>query len=431
MRATSTAGAKVLKPGSSGAKQVKSKLDRLSKNKNDKEAEEGVPSEASKGGKPAMVKGKGAAEEPQRKRKQGPGGGSSSFGTTVSFVEKGASKHPKFLQSSIDTALVAQSKKIVLDDIAKASRAAKKETVERTPGKSGNFLGGREDKIAPVVVEMLPPEVRAATEGFNKFWTERWQNYVATCDAVDLTSTLVSQTARAFGVALECQTVLADIQSRNRASRDELEKVKAELAEKVEANIELRIQRDVDDSKRDGLLAEIEDLKKEVHESQCEVAALTKKVEISDNHQKVTAEALEKANLELTGARDAGQFMEKELRWLEAEVKRYEADVVEAGDIAVKNYVANFHHTEEYRRFGLYWSKVAYEEVFERLGEVHPQLDVSELKAEFLEEEVPQTPAEEGEVVELGPEDVPAEEPQPVEVPPSTENIPTPPPPAP
>lgn len=157
----------------------------------------------------------------------------------------------------------------------------------------------------------------------------------------------------------------------------------------------------------------------------CEVAALTKNVEISDNQQKVTAEVLEKANLELAGARDANQFMEKELKWHEVEVKKYEADVIEAGDIAMRNYIANFHLTEEYHRFGMYSSRVAYQEVFERLEEVHPGLDVSELKAEFLEEEVPQTPAEEGEVVELEPEDVPTEEPQPAE------DAPAPPPPAP
>lgn len=141
MKATSTAGAKALKPGSPGAKQVKSKLDCLSKSKNDREAEEEVQKEAPKGGKPALAKSKGVADEPQKKRKLGPGGGSSSFGTTVSLSEKGASKQPKLLQSSIDAALVAQSRKIVLDDVAKAEGTTKKKVMERTPGKSGNFLG--------------------------------------------------------------------------------------------------------------------------------------------------------------------------------------------------------------------------------------------------------------------------------------------------
>lgn len=49
-------------------------------------------------------------------------------------------------------------------------------------------------------------------------------------------------------------------------------------------------------------MAQIEALKKEVYESQYEVASLTKKVEVSNDHQKVTAKALKKANLELAGA---------------------------------------------------------------------------------------------------------------------------------
>lgn len=47
----------------------------------------------------------------------------------------------------------------------------------------------------------------------------------------------------------------------------------------------------------DFSLAEIESLKKEFYMCQCDVGLLTKKVETSDNHQKLVAEALEKANL--------------------------------------------------------------------------------------------------------------------------------------
>lgn len=58
----------------------------------------------------------------------------------------------------------------------------------------------------------------------------------------------------------------------------------------------------------DSVIAKIELLKMEVHESQCEVASLTKKMETSNNHQKLTVEAQEKANLELTGHKYSNKF---------------------------------------------------------------------------------------------------------------------------
>lgn len=56
-------------------------------------------------------------------------------------------------------------------------------------------------------------------------------------------------------------------------------------------------------AKLDSTLAEIKTLKRELHESQCKVVSLTKKVETLSNHQKLTSEALEKAKLELTSPR--------------------------------------------------------------------------------------------------------------------------------
>lgn len=65
----------------------------------------------------------------------------------------------------------------------------------------------------------------------------------------------------------------------------------------------MKAQRVEDCIKLKSTLAQIEALKKEVYRSKYEVASLTKKVEISNNHQKVTAKALEKKNRELIGPR--------------------------------------------------------------------------------------------------------------------------------
>lgn len=51
-----------------------------------------------------------------------------------------------------------------------------------------------------------------------------------------------------------------------------------------------------------------------VHESQCEVAFLTKKVEISNNHQRLVLEALEKAKLELVALEDSNKFYEHQIK---------------------------------------------------------------------------------------------------------------------
>lgn len=52
---------------------------------------------------------------------------------------------------------------------------------------------------------------------------------MSTCDELDLMVTLISQSARTFGVALECHEVLANIQSRNKALVDKLASAEEEL----------------------------------------------------------------------------------------------------------------------------------------------------------------------------------------------------------
>ncbi|XP_022868626.1 uncharacterized protein LOC111388175 [Olea europaea var. sylvestris] len=287
-----------------------------------------------------------------------------------------------------------------------AEEEAAKEKPVREKGKSPNFLAGREEELAPALVEALPEEIRSAIESFYKFWTERWQLHASSCDATDLTRALVSQSARTFRLALECREALSEFQTRIHSSEGKAaslaEEVKAAKAEAEEA----KAQRVEEAAKLESALAQIEALKKEVYESQCEMASLTKKVEVSNEHQKVIAEALEKANLSLAGARDAYQFLEGQAKWYmsDASVAREEART--AREEAVKEYIANFHTTEEYKSFSSYWRNFAYAEVLERAEELYPNLDLAQLRSEFVDE-VPQTPAEEVQ----GDEEVDAEAP--------------------
>lgn len=127
---------------------------------------------------------------------------------------------------------------------------------------------------------MMPSEVQDATVDFYKFWIDRWQSYTSNYNAVDLIATLVSQSARAFVMALECQEMLKDVQTHSKESIDKLASA-AEEMKKIDTEAkDLRTQQVKDMAKLDFASAEIEVLKREVHESQCQVASLTKKVGI-------------------------------------------------------------------------------------------------------------------------------------------------------
>lgn len=88
--------------------------------------------------------------------------------------------------------------------------------------------------------------------------------HVSTCDTEDLTAALVSQSARAFGVALECLVALADIQSMNKSSVDKLAAVEEEIKKLRSEDEATRDEKIEDATKVDSALAEIEALKREV-----------------------------------------------------------------------------------------------------------------------------------------------------------------------
>lgn len=71
--------------------------------------------------------------------------------------------------------------------------------------------------------------------------------------------------------------------------------------------------------------------------------SLTKKVETYNNHQTLTVEALEKANLDLQGTRDANQFLEGQIKCYINDAKKVKAEAMVAMEKAVKEYIANFH----------------------------------------------------------------------------------------
>ncbi|XP_022852599.1 protein bangles and beads-like [Olea europaea var. sylvestris] len=164
---------------------------------------------------------------------------------------------------------------------------------------------------------------------------------------------------------------------------EELKAVRAEVEE-------ARAQKLEEMAKLESALAQIEALKKEV--------------EVSNEHQKVTIEALEKANRSLTGAQEAYHFLETQVKWYVDDASHAREEAQRAREETVQEYVANFHNTDEYKNFSAYWRNFAYAEVMERAEELYPNLDLTQLRSEFVDE-VPQTPAEDvqgNEAAEVG-----------------------------
>ncbi|XP_022871745.1 uncharacterized protein CG45076-like [Olea europaea var. sylvestris] len=338
LKATSTAKARPLKPGSSGVKEVRGRVERLSKDCTPRASEEASTKRPEK---PKEPRGKEKVYEETKKRKLVHISSSAGkFGTSVSnrAEQTGESKL-----------------------LPAASKAIKMEMVREVEAE-----------------EAREEAARRAAEAAEEEAAEEKPLHASSCDATDLTRALVSQSARTFGLALECREALSEFQTRTHASEGKAaslaEEVKAAKAEAEEA----KAQRVEEAAKLESALTQIEALKREVYESQCEV----------------TAEALEQANLALAGARDANQFLEGQAKWYmnDASVAREEART--AAEEAVKAYIANFHTTEEYKSFSAYWRNFAYTEVLERAEELYPNLDLAQLRSEFVDE-VPQTPAEE------------------------------------
>ncbi|XP_022874284.1 uncharacterized protein LOC111393122 [Olea europaea var. sylvestris] len=265
---------------------------------------------------------------------------------------------PKLLEATSKAVKIEMVRRAEAEEAARkqaevAEEEAAKQRPARVQGKSPSFLTGREEPLAPALVEALPFEIRGATENFYKFWMDRWQLHTFACDARDLTRDLM------WTQSSERKT--ASLANELKAARAEVEEARAQKLE--------------ESTKLESALAQIE-------------------VEVSNDHQKVTAEALEKANKELAGAQDAYKFIEGQIKWYVDDAAHAKEEAQNAREETMKAYIANFHNIEEYKSFSTYWRNFAYAEVMERAEELYPNQDLSQLRSEFMDE-VPQTLADE------------------------------------
>ncbi|XP_022881033.1 axoneme-associated protein mst101(2)-like [Olea europaea var. sylvestris] len=232
LKATSTVKARPLKSGSSGAKEVRGRVEHLSKDSTSRASEEGTQRQE----KPKEPRGKEKVPEEAKRRKL--------VHVTSSEAE-------------------AEAEEAREEAARRAAEAAEEEATKQKPlrekDKSPSFLASREETLASALVEDLPQEIRSSEEK------------------------------------------RASLAEELKAAKAEAEEGRAQKVEEL--------------AKLESALTQIEALKKEVYESQCEVASLTNKVEVSNEHQKVTAEALEKANAHLASSQEAYQFLEGQVKW--------------------------------------------------------------------------------------------------------------------
>lgn len=62
---------------------------------------------------------------------------------------------------------------------------------------------------------MLLPEVQIATSTFHKFWTNSSQSFIETSKCEDVFTTMVSQTMKLFGIAIEVEALAKNLPNRN------------------------------------------------------------------------------------------------------------------------------------------------------------------------------------------------------------------------
>lgn len=109
---------------------------------------------------------------------------------------------------------------------------------------------------------------------------------------------MVSQMMRAFRTAIEAEALNKNFMNKIKrliARASEVEEATKKALLEVEALKKSQAEESV---KLASTMSKIESLKKEVHLSKSEVASLTKWVETSNAHQKLTVEALDAANKE-------------------------------------------------------------------------------------------------------------------------------------
>ncbi|XP_022898759.1 uncharacterized protein LOC111412186 isoform X2 [Olea europaea var. sylvestris] len=169
------------------------------------------------------------------------------------------------------------------------------------PSKEVDFLGTNLEEPVREVLEALPPETAAVAVVRSKYWTEEWRDHIASCTAEDLVATNSACVARALSTSIQLEGLVKDLNSKWEDLAKHLEEAmhygdtvrtaqaKATQAEEGKKEAEAQLT---------AAKAEVERLKKELYKVECQVAAVTRRLDHANEHHKLATEALEASNKE-------------------------------------------------------------------------------------------------------------------------------------
>jgi hypothetical protein len=245
--------------------------------------------------------------------------------------------------------------------------------------KEEDFLGTSSEEPVKEVLEALPPETAAVAVVHSKYWTEEWRDHTASCTAEDLVAVNSACVARALSTSIQLEGLVKDLNSKREDLAKRLEEamhygdaVRAARAKAAKAEEEKRAA----EVQLAASQAEVERLKKEFYEVECQVAVVTRRLDHANEHHKLATDALEASNREKAELKQQAEAQSVEIASLREELKS-------AGEVAVQNFIDHFEDHPLYDDFANFWASWSAQSLLGRLREVHPTLDISPLEAEF------------------------------------------------
>ncbi|XP_022893779.1 uncharacterized protein LOC111408217 [Olea europaea var. sylvestris] len=247
------------------------------------------------------------------------------------------------------------------------------------PTKEVDFLGVNTEEPVKEVLEALPPETAAVAVVHNKYWVEEWKDYTASYTVEDLVAANCACIARALGTSVQLEDLIKDLSVKNIDLAKLLEEA-MQYEDEVRAAQEKAYEAESTKQEAEGQLirvnADVERLKKELHETECQVAAVTRRSDHANEYHRLTTSALEASYKEKAELKQWAEAQAEEIASLKGELKS-------AGEVAVQNFIDHFEEHPLYDDFANYWASWSAQELLGQLKEIHPTLDISSLQTEF------------------------------------------------
>lgn len=252
--------------------------------------------------------------------------------------------------SEAATAIAPATTPLFVVPIAQVPRQWKRKRPR--PSKEVDFLGTNPEELVREVLEALPLEVATVAVIHNKYWTEEWKDHTASCTAEDLVAANSACVTRALSTSIQIEGVVKDLNSKREDLTKRLEEVmhygdamreaqaKATQAEEGKKEVEAQLT---------AAKAEVEWLKKKLYEVKCQVADMTWRVDHTNEHHKLTTEALEVSNKEKAELRQKAEAQSEEIAFLKEELKS-------VGEVAVHNFIDHFEDHPLYDDFANFWA---------------------------------------------------------------------------